>query len=398
MDSDDDREALLGPEEAGHDSRMHAHAPSLSHDHTRSEARVDTKREEDQEGRKHGAARVREAAPHSHHAPDSGDELLAAELDAEDEDEDNVNWKEDSGDTLDSAPKSWGERLCCEARDIKAATAQALNWYTALAVLGAFLASYYAVIGRHSHGQRTTHTIEGIPRNSVDMNAFVEKVRRLPTEDEMAMLKYDLMRSRSSVRTHTGDNITFGSFAPSHVQHGHSHMRMPQEWFDCAHIGISAWDLVNPNMSLSESQNEATTNLLHAIDHMSPFPTEVFDWQCYHNVTGWYIEGFIARFCRDHLKTQKAFVNGFDKQQFSRATQAMERLARELNQNLIVQWYPNTWGHGTEDDPLLHTSIVQEIIPVRTGMQPLRANGVTYRTNAALPPPRYQIVQGKKLS
>ena len=65
----------------------------------------------------------------------------------------------------------------------------------------AFCASYYATVGRfsHEHGGRTTHTIEGIPRDTMDMAGFADQVRVLPELYELDTLKHDLTHSLISM-------------------------------------------------------------------------------------------------------------------------------------------------------------------------------------------------------
>ncbi len=49
---------------------------------------------------------------------------------------------------------------------------------------------------------------------------------------------------------------------------------------------------------------------------------------------------------------------------YAEAVEAAARAARAAGAPLVLLWYPHQWGGGARYDPLLHTSVLQEIYPV----------------------------------
>jgi len=50
----------------------------------------------------------------------------------------------------------------------------------------------------------------------------------------------------------------------------------------------------------------------------------------------------------------------------------------------VYQWFPYGWGMAKDapkEDPLLHTNILQVVLPVRTGLGPLRSSAVVWQMN-----------------
>ena len=292
--------------------------------------------------------------------------------------------------------------MCYEADDVLYAILQALNWGTLFALFVAFCASYYATVGRfsHEHGGRTTHTIEGIPRDTMDMAGFADQVRVLPELYELDTLKHDLTHLRSTIGTHEDapgewSNVTLGMHAMTHYVHGHSHMRLPPVWFDCLHVGIAAHDLfLGPNATSYRELEDTKRRLMVEIQTSAkPAPSAVLPWYAAHNRTGFALEGVVARYCLADLEEQgyvsktkhSGYAPAFNVQ-YARAIASSDRIGRAFGQLLTVHWYQHQWGAGSMEDPLEHTSILQDINPIRSGVQNLRYTGVVYRTNAPVPP------------
>lgn len=58
----------------------------------------------------------------------------------------------------------------------------------------------------------------------------------------------------------------------------------------------------------------------------------------------------------------------------------------------VMKWYPKVWGPGHHRDDNLHTSVLQEVMPTRTGLRKLASTVAVYRVAQAapagdLPPP-----------
>lgn len=51
----------------------------------------------------------------------------------------------------------------------------------------------------------------------------------------------------------------------------------------------------------------------------------------------------------------------------------------------VTKWHPKVWGPGHERDGNLHTSVLQEVLPTRTGLRALASTVVVYRVETAVP-------------
>merc|ERR1719231_84104 len=215
-------------------------------------------------------------------------------------------------------------------------------------------------------------------------------------------------------------NVTLGMNVRGHKIHGH--IRLPRHYFDCVHMGVAAVDMMDPDISEAfapdgeeaddelneispEDDDEAayrrqrkgeirayvynrTFALRDALWHMEVTPTDVLTWEAYTNHTGWRTPGWAARFCFDDLAAQGFLGSGPGRERWKRATLQVEKVGRRFDQQCIMQWYPHEWGaESPVDDPLRHTSVIQEVVTIRSMVQKLRSLGVAHRVNAPLPEP-----------
>lgn len=54
-----------------------------------------------------------------------------------------------------------------------------------------------------------------------------------------------------------------------------------------------------------------------------------------------------------------------------------------LLQLVIIKWHAKVWGSGQRDSPDLHTSILQEVRPTRTGLRTLASTVTVYHVPKA---------------
>ncbi|CAN0474409.1 unnamed protein product, partial [Laminaria digitata] len=52
-------------------------------------------------------------------------------------------------------------------------------------------------------------------------------------------------------------------------------------------------------------------------------------------------------------------------------------------QLVVIKWHPRVWGPGHENDLDLHTSILQEVKPTRTGLRSLSSTVAVYHVQRA---------------
>lgn len=49
-----------------------------------------------------------------------------------------------------------------------------------------------------------------------------------------------------------------------------------------------------------------------------------------------------------------------------------------------MKWHPKVWGPGHETDEHLHTSVLQDVLPTRTGLRKLASTVAVYRVAKAV--------------
>ena len=331
------------------------------------------------------------------------DQEEGGEDEDEEEDEDEPLDEETLAWVMEDPPSTMWGRVKYEANELKEAPLLSLTWTTFFSVFVVFCASYYGTVGRFrfsGNRSRTTHTVEGISRSSVDMDAFARNVRTLPEAYEIATLKHDLTHLRSTIGLSEDfpgewNNVTLGMHAMTHYVHGHSHMRLPAVWNDCLHVGIAGHDIFKgPNATSAQERESALRQLRIELQTAEqPTPSDVLPWFGGHNRTGFLVEGYVARYCLSDLEKQGMVTKPSNpnvasafNMPYARAIRATDRIGRAVGQLVTLHWYQHQWGKGTIEDPLYHTSILQDINPIRSGVQALRYTGVANRTNAPVPP------------
>jgi hypothetical protein len=71
--------------------------------------------------------------------------------------------------------------------------------------------------------------------------------------------------------------------------------------------------------------------------------------------------------------TTKTKDNSMDIRDFSAVTDMVEVLARALKCLTVHVWFPNQFGREITDN--LHVNIIQEVKPIRSGLQSMKSSG-----------------------
>jgi len=325
-----------------------------------------------------------------------------------------------------------GHWTSCFVDDVRIATKEAFNPITLLLCLITGFSIFYAIIGHpwEYHHKPRKPNLEG---NVHDAEAFAAKVRYVPPEFEQMSMKRALIYSRSVVEAldddGAGRNVTFGMFAKSDFE-DREQARLPEVWYRCMHVGVSPLDFFDPDLSslslpdydddefystLHQSPDdrewheeraedwrarrqevdEQTTEMLGQLwDLETARPSAVLNWDISSNVTSWpwRVQGWVVRFCPEDLSAQGMLGSGKTfKSRFERAAEGVAVVARRFGVNIVLHWYPHKWGNGALDDERLHTNVLQEIVPTRSGLQALRSHGVVWRLGG--PEPKPPVVQ-----
>lgn len=77
-------------------------------------------------------------------------------------------------------------------------------------------------------------------------------------------------------------------------------------------------------------------------------------------------------------------IQGFkanDHQPWQHAERKIMTIARKYKQVCIYRWHPHRWGEGTKDNVFKHTTIVQDVLPTRTGLNIVRSTAIVYESD-----------------
>lgn len=122
------------------------------------------------------------------------------------------------------------------------------------------------------------------------------------------------------------------------------------------------------------TRHRGSNDLLRDLEHMTPQPTAVFKRQVQNNATGWEEHGLAVYFSYDDLKKQGKWST--DKRKpYKRVLEDVLVVARHYRQVYVTAWYPHAFGkpHEDENDPHRHETIIQEVVPTRTGLYGIRS-------------------------
>jgi len=152
---------------------------------------------------------------------------------------------------------------------------------------------------------------------------------------------------------------------------------LPDFFYDGILIGIS--DGNHHNIEYTNIRELSFTDLRKDLETLIPEPTYVMPRSSQYNETKWIDYGFAVYFSYDSLKKQN-MVSRSPGKPFQMAIDAMLTVARNYRQVYITIWYPNKFGVDSvdSDNKYLHTVIVQEIIPTRTGLNGLKSSVVVW--------------------
>lgn len=177
---------------------------------------------------------------------------------------------------------------------------------------------------------------------------------------------------------------------------------MPRLFYESASFGLTAYasstDPYDDGSNASAVHVELEKMLRN--ESMEPRPSSVYPWKTYlGSHSSQPVDGFVVQYKLEDLMAWRAAkrVNRTKKTTFQmqegplqahlaaseynhwhEAQHLMEKIARKLDQLLIVSWTPHHWAYPHPDDDLKHCHILQQIHPVRSGYQHLRESAVVW--------------------
>ncbi len=125
--------------------------------------------------------------------------------------------------------------------------------------------------------------------------------------------------------------------------------------------------------NLAEAVDQQESALYLQLKSMRPTPTAIMPRSVQNNQTEWSEKGYALYFSFEDLKAQGKLSS--DKlKPWKRVLEDVMHIAREYRQVYITAWYPHVFGEQDEKtqkrfkDPYRYTTIIQQILPTRTGM------------------------------
>jgi hypothetical protein len=103
----------------------------------------------------------------------------------------------------------------------------------------------------------------------------------------------------------------------------------------------------------------------------------------YVNVTDVREEGFGVYFSYDDLEKQGKLSSDVN-QPWKRVLESVLEIARKHKQVYVVAWYPSRFGndlHVDRNDKYKHFSLIQEIVPTRTGLNGIKSKAAVWLTS-----------------
>lgn len=235
-----------------------------------------------------------------------------------------------------------------------------------MAAMVGFLASSYSLIW-HPHYRRARRRVPWSPR-------------LIPAASDQRDLRDQWLRAVSFVYIGPETRVEL-----SHGRIGHSH-RPPRSFYESVGFGLTAW---TPNQTHFEDKQQRLEEMLANVSG------HIFPWLV-HLPDGTQVDGFYVQYSLDELKAPLKLATA--QQQAQRALAArdggrllpdwhdvqasLERIARAVDQHVLVSFTPNTFAQLHPEDDLRHTHILLTVHPLRTGLQHLRASAAVW---AAVP-------------
>lgn len=167
-------------------------------------------------------------------------------------------------------------------------------------------------------------------------------------------------------------------FHPAATSAGHH--RPPELFYKGVLFGLSDQNSHRLRYTEHKDKNRNLVDirsLRQDLQEMKPYPTAVIPRQVQYNVTGWNEDGFAVYFSYADLERQGKLSS--DKlKPWKRILESVLSIARHYRQVYITCWYPHEFGtHQSQKsktgDPYKYTSLLQEVIPTRTGLHGLKS-------------------------
>lgn len=236
----------------------------------------------------------------------------------------------------------------------------------------------------------------GVNYNLLGKDHSMYQQRYIPKAEEQSKLSYVYRHGISTISSGADEPEA----PPVHIQNLYKgdifgHKPLPERFYSGIHVGLSNYDVsafvdsfINNSKEPSGSHDyigqlksalESFSDPANVDTHFFP-PTSTHEWALHTNTTETKIaEGIVLFFSFEDMEdnhvmiTTKTKDNSMDIRDFSAVTDMVEVLARALKCLTVHVWFPNQFGREITDN--LHVNIIQEVKPIRSGLQSMKSSG-----------------------
>jgi len=162
------------------------------------------------------------------------------------------------------------------------------------------------------------------------------------------------------------------------ANHG-GHFKAPGIFYDGVVYGLSATNShdVLYSSTLTDDHHEEMESVLMELD---PPPTAVMERSAQNNATGWEERGYAVYYSYKDLSEHR-MLSGDKLQPWKRIEDVVLKAARAFKQVCVFRWHPNKFGDPSSSELTKtgrnrkdYTTIVQQVIPTRTGLNGLKSS------------------------
>lgn len=179
----------------------------------------------------------------------------------------------------------------------------------------------------------------------------------------------------------------------------HGNFKAPDLFYEGVTFGITVENSHELEYT-GEPSLESMRDLKHDLKSMYPKPTYIMKRSAACNGSTWKETGYGVYFSYADLDAQGK-LSGDVLQPWKRVNEDMMWIARKYKQVYLTLWYPNKFGeHENADEaksePHRYVSLLQQIIPTRTGLNELRSTSAVWLSgiNGTEPTPPETIKKG----
>eukprot|EP01038_Epipyxis_sp_PR26KG_P010495 gene10495-14106_t len=198
-------------------------------------------------------------------------------------------------------------------------------------------------------------------------------VRPILTQSEQLAIQQVTLRAETQFSLPNSHNIKL-----KHHEHvsKHGNFELPEMFYTGVTFGISWQNPFNLRYTAQSALND--NDLFEDLNKMNPKPTHIMLRSAYYNITNWEEVGYGVYFSYDDLAKQGKLSSDVSSP-WKRVSEDIITIARKYRQVYVTIYYPHEFGKHlkvetiTDQNKYKYTSIIQSIIPTRTGLDDIKS-------------------------